>query len=657
MKSKSKVLLSSIASIALCSSIAVGGTFALFTSESEVNIAVTSGKVDVVATADGLKTYSMGVEQAAGTFENGGTATLVDNQLELKLMTPGDKATFTIDVENNSTIAVQYKLTWTVEGELANGLEILANDAELADVSWTELAVGADVASIAVSVELPEEAGNEYQDKTANISFLLEAVQGNAFNGGTTIEDSEEDVALEGVFTEELLKKENIVINVGKANLTWATGGAHGSTPFGNETTKSVTIIGESPEVSTLTATGAGVGPIRVADGTLTVKNVEIIDETVSYAEDSWEFGYLEIGDGNADTLVFENCVFNKAIQITGNATFKNCKFNSNVDSEYAVWVCGGNATFVNCEFKGPRGLKMHEAYGSEIESVTVNLCTFEGLTKKPGIAIGNLNAETAVTIQNSDFIDCQAGDQGLFIYESDTDVTTFTFVSKDNTVTTSPITISTAEELFAFAADVNAGNSYSGKVVRLTKNINLENAEWTPIGQTGGYYASTYFQGTFDGQGYTISNLKISTLNEGANYAVGLFGFIDAADAIIKNVNVDGADIAGHHWVGVIAGYLTGEIDNCHVTNAKVVNTHANNDACGDKAGIIVGTINGTQGTITNCSATNSTVSAGRDAGQIAGYAVASQVVNCTANNVTVTATEGCTGANINEAIIGRVG
>ena len=182
MKSKSKVLLSSIASIALCSSIAVGGTFALFTSESQVNIAVTSGKVSVMASvnAESLKTYSMDVLQDAGKFENGGTAILVDNQLNLNLMSPGDKATFTIDVENNSTITVQYKLTWTVEGDLADGLEILANGNELADVSWTELAVGTNIASLAVSVELPEDAGNEYQNKTASVSFLLEAVQGNA---------------------------------------------------------------------------------------------------------------------------------------------------------------------------------------------------------------------------------------------------------------------------------------------------------------------------------------------------------------------------------------------------------------------------------------------------------------------------------------------
>ena len=53
----------------------------------------------------------------------------------------------------------------------------------------------------------------------------------------------------------------------------------------------------------------------------------------------------------------------------------------------------------------------------------------------KPGIALGDLNAETSVTIKNSTFDGCQAGDQKLYMYETDTDVTTFTFVTENNTV------------------------------------------------------------------------------------------------------------------------------------------------------------------------------------------------------------------------------
>ena len=124
------------------------------------------------------------------------------------------------------------------------------------------------------------------------------------------------------------------------------------------------------------------------------------------------------------------------AIMVSGEtAAFKNCSFNSNKDNEYDVWVDNGSAYFTDCTFAGARGLKVHEAYGSEVVKVAVDGCTFGPLSKKPGIALGDLNAETTVSVKNSTFDRCQAGDQGLFIYETDTDVTTFTFVCENNFV------------------------------------------------------------------------------------------------------------------------------------------------------------------------------------------------------------------------------
>ena len=181
MKTKGKVLLSSIASIALCSSIAVGGTFALFTSESTVNIAVTSGKVNVVASVDStsLTTSSMGVAQTAGEFANGGKAGFNDkSQLELSLMSPGDKAEFTVDIANNSNIAIQYKVTFDVSGGLADVLECTATNAS---GSWLYAEAAATIPSVAISVELPEDVGNDYQNVTDTvITVSVEAVQGNA---------------------------------------------------------------------------------------------------------------------------------------------------------------------------------------------------------------------------------------------------------------------------------------------------------------------------------------------------------------------------------------------------------------------------------------------------------------------------------------------
>ena len=90
-------------------------------------------------------------------------------------------------------------------------------------------------------------------------------------------------------------------------------------------------------------------------------------------------------------------------------------------------------------------------------------------------------------------------------------------------------------------------------------------------------------------------------------------------------------------------------------VDNATIVAKHATDDACGDKVGVIVGHAGNAGVKVENCSAANSTVTAGRDAGQIVGAAKTANLVGCTATNVTVTAGGDCTGANINNAIIGR--
>ena len=84
-----------------------------------------------------------------------------------------------------------------------------------------------------------------------------------------------------------------------------------------------------------------------------------------------------------------------------------------------------------------------------------------------------------------------------------------------------------------------------------------------------------------------------------------------------LKNIKIDGATVKGHHNCGALVGYITQEtalVENCHVTGATIVCTKANNDADGDKAGALIG--NATVATpVKDCTASNSTVSAGRDA------------------------------------------
>ena len=233
-------------------------------------------------------------------------------------------------------------------------------------------------------------------------------------------------------------KAEDIIVTIDLASdVDWVTEASHGSSPLlpAESPILKVAINGNG---KTLTATGAGVGSIRLANrGVLEFKNVNIVDKSVSYNEGAWELTYLEF----AGALRFEGCTFNSGIQLQSEsdalllATFQDCHFISNEANVYSAWVSDGIVGFNECTFKGTRGLKIHEDYGSEVVAVLIENCEFGPIAKKPGIAIGTLNADTEVYISDSKFIDCQAGDQGLYMYETDTDVNTFDFTRQNNTV------------------------------------------------------------------------------------------------------------------------------------------------------------------------------------------------------------------------------
>lgn len=186
---KSAKILSSLTAIAMSASLVVGGTYALFTSESKVNVAVTSGKVKVLATIDDdFLTYSMGEQTAVnGVFYNRGTASFNgESELVLDRVAPGDMVKFDINVDNQSNIDVQYRVSMNVEGDLKNALVAEVDGVEFKSgqaSAWTFDAWEDNTATvdfeIPVSVEFPATCGDEYQESSAVITFKVEAVQAN----------------------------------------------------------------------------------------------------------------------------------------------------------------------------------------------------------------------------------------------------------------------------------------------------------------------------------------------------------------------------------------------------------------------------------------------------------------------------------------------
>ncbi|MBQ3505940.1 MAG: hypothetical protein IJA89_04115 [Clostridia bacterium] len=202
MKKKNKVLLTSMATIAMCASLVAGGTYALFTSESAVNVAVTSGTVSVVATLDDK--IELGSTLGENVAETTVEYSTESNTIALSNMLPGDYIEFDINVHNASTVSVKYQTVISVveDDGLFDGLEVSIDNEEIkgkdAKMSkWETLAVGSDDIIVPVRVELPDDRGNDFQGKTCTIAYTVNAVQGNA----ATLDPAPEAVLTE--FTDE----------------------------------------------------------------------------------------------------------------------------------------------------------------------------------------------------------------------------------------------------------------------------------------------------------------------------------------------------------------------------------------------------------------------------------------------------------------------
>ncbi len=177
---------------------------------------------------------------------------------------------------------------------------------------------------------------------------------------------------------------------------------------------------------------------------------------------------------------------------------------------------------------------------------------------------------------------------------------------------------IKTKEQLYAFANIVNGKanissfiepTSLEGKTVKLGADIMLNDTtdwkywgkgacavNWEPIG----YYTNKIkFEGTFDGQGYTISGLYCASESGGS---CGLFGQV-GEKAIIRNVNIKAAYVYGAQGgsaLGLLISSNKGTVANCNVEG----NIHARS---GNDLGLLIGSNDGARGNITNCHAKGS--------------------------------------------------
>ena len=458
-KSTKRALLMSALALLVCVSMLIGSTFAWFTdSVTSSGNKIQAGTLDIEL----WKVDSMMAE----------TEQVKDEALfNYDLWEPGYAYATDLKLKNVGTLDAKFIMTivpTTEVGELAEVIDvyytinnfvlwkqmgqITGNTSGMRDyvkenyaklgtlkdvldgtVKFPETAIGADNdVYIQIAMVMQESAGNEYQGKSAGV-FDLRILATQLTSEKDSFDDQYDKDAVYGdvmVSSDAELKAaiedpamKVIAVN-GDLTYDWGSESYENSKALNM---KGKTFLGANDAASITFAGYGSANPIVDA----TFRNITIKDSTVGDNEASWEHGYLEFKNLTAVNVTFAN-----SIMMEGDfATFKNCSFNSNKDGEYAVWVANGDATFEGCTFTGPRGVKVHEAYGSEVGTVVIDNNTFAGLTQKPGVAIGTVNAATTIKITNNVFAATQPGDQNNYKYETKTDVTTFNFVDENNTV------------------------------------------------------------------------------------------------------------------------------------------------------------------------------------------------------------------------------
>ena len=155
---------------------------------------------------------------------------------------------------------------------------------------------------------------------------------------------------------------------------------------------------------------------------------------------------------------------------------------------------------------------------------------------------------------------------------------------------------VMTAKGLAYFAWHVNQGsdgngNTYQGKTVKQTADIDLTAHYWEPIGikEYGDCY-DTYkpFKGTFDGNGHVINNLMSILPYD----AMGLFGYVDGGTITRTFVDNGVVEATGDRVVGI--GGLVGRLLNgSTITESEARITLHKNARCA--MGGLVGIMDGT--------------------------------------------------------------
>lgn len=195
-------------------------------------------------------------------------------------------------------------------------------------------------------------------------------------------------------------------------------------------------------------------------------------------------------------------------------------------------------------------------------------------------------------------------------------------------------------DDLRGLVGLVNNGGDISGKTFLQVTNLTFPySTQWNTSSSKENNFTSIGnsdhpFQGTYDGEGHTISGIRIYRDGEGApNNYQGLFGKVSGT---VKRVHLTDTRITGKSYVGGIAGETnSATIEECTVANNVCIHAVRNSSVShGGVVGLNRGTV---QSCISHATLSIVNTNYGSAYGGIVGRCYSGSITDCLAIGVTI--------------------
>lgn len=286
-------------------------------------------------------------------------------------------------------------------------------------------------------------------------------------------------------------------------------------------------------------------------------------------SEGYWTVNGQRVNDGSGNPIQAndgESCVF-KAVEITASGDLQITQGDGSVITlpvQNALNLTLSTAINTTVSFSAESLPISYEVTGTNADGAMVAIAEVSGAEAEID---RDKKTVTLTAMEDSGYIIIFANDFG------DHTVLRPVFFER---ATNDNLEIRTAEDLLLFAQNVNARTGAEKMNVKLMNDIDMKSvADWTPIGNgtfNGTAYEGAAFSGTFDGQNFSIRNLKLVSDLTGENVVYGLFGILDGAT--VKNLTIGASDSDASEFTfsadgvasaGVFAGaMISSTMENC---------------------------------------------------------------------------------------------